>query len=242
MYSGDYIFTYVAVDDFKNKAKCNFTISISDKKAPIFENCITNQTFYVSSKNNTDQLIEWEEPFAYDNVDDKNITTLRSLKHGFLNPGEFLANYTAIDKSGNKNSCLINIVVKEKKCDEIEMPENGLRVCAKNKTTTWCDIRCNFGYGMTDNDSVIENVVLHCDNDKRIWSDEAPECSVVEQPNSVEEVLTISLHSDDLACEELAQNVSFQFEIDTKIKKYFNRKINLSKISRKSYAVIKNVS
>lgn len=209
MYAGNYTFTYVAVDDFKNKAKCNFTILIADNKPPIFENCIVNQTFYVASKNNTTQKVEWEEPFAYDNVDDKNVTVLTSLTHGYLNPGEYIANYTAIDKSGNTNSCLINITVKEKKCDELDKPENGQRICAKNDTMTWCDFRCNFGYGITDNDSVIENVVLNCNNENRIWSSDAvPECSVVEQPNSVEEVLTISLHSEDLLCEEMAQNVS----------------------------------
>ncbi|CRL07619.1 CLUMA_CG020584, isoform A [Clunio marinus] len=207
MYIGNYTFTYVAVDDFKNKAKCNFSLAIVDKTPPKFENCITNQTFYVTSKNNTNQKIEWEEPFAYDNVDDKNVTVMKSLEHGFLNPGEYLVNYTALDNSGNFNSCLITVEVKEKKCDEPEIPENAQRVCAKNLTTTWCDFRCNFGYEIFENDTVIENVVLHCDNDEKIWSKSAgPECVVVEQPNSVEEILTISLNTEDMLCEDLAKN------------------------------------
>ena len=210
MYAGNYTFTYVAVDDFKNKAKCNFTLLIGDNKPPTFENCITNQTFYVPSKNNTDQKVEWEEPFAFDNVDDKNVTILASLAHGFFNPGEYVANYTAVDKAGNANSCIINITVKEKKCDELGKPENGQRICAKNDTMTWCDFRCNFGFGFAENDSVVENVVLSCNNEKRFWSSEViPECSVVEQPNSVEEILTISLHSEELLCEDMAQNVRF---------------------------------
>lgn len=209
MYAGNYTFTYVAVDESKNKAKCNFTISIADKTPPGFENCITNQTFFVPSKNNTDQIIEWLEPFAYDLVDDRNITILNSLQPGLLNPGEYLANYTAVDMSGNTNSCLISVIVKEKKCDELEKPDNGQRICAKNDTTSWCDFRCNFGFSFTDNESLIENVVLHCDNEKRIWSSESiPECSEVVEPNSVKEVLTISLHSENLICEEIAQNVS----------------------------------
>lgn len=226
MYAGNYTFTYVAVDEAKNKAKCNFSISISDNTPPVFENCITSQTFYVTSKNNTDHMIEWEEPFAYDNVDDRNITILTSLNHGFLNPGEHLANYTAVDKSGNKNSCLVNVSVKEKKCDELQNPENGLRICAKNDTKTWCDFRCNFGYGITDNETLIENVVLYCDNEAKVWSSESvPECSVVEQPNSVEEVLTISLHSENLLCEEIAQNVrKFNLIIFIDYKFYFSKK------------------
>lgn len=211
MYAGNYTFTYVAVDDFKNKAKCNFSISIADNTPPIFENCVTNQTFYILTKNNSGQMIEWEEPHAYDSVDDKNITLTISLEPGILSVGKYHTNYTAVDKSGNANSCLMTIIVKEKKCDELERPENGLRVCAKNETHTWCDFRCNFGFGMYDNETVIENIVLTCDNDKRIWSSEnVPECTPVEQPNSVEEVLTISLHSENLQCEDVAQNVSFE--------------------------------
>lgn len=209
MYAGNYTFTYVAVDDFKNKAKCNFSIAIADRTPPVYENCIANQTFYVASKNNSDQVIEWDEPVAYDGVDDKNITTFSSLKHGVLSIGTHIVNYTAIDKSGNMNSCVVTVHVKEKKCDELEMPENGLGVCAKNVSTTWCDFRCNFGFGISENDSLIENIVLHCDHEERVWSSEGfPECSIIEQPNSVKEILSISLDSENLLCEEFAQNVS----------------------------------
>lgn len=207
MYAGNYTFTYVAIDDVKNKAKCNFTIRIADKTPPTFENCIENQTFYVISKN--EEKVEWEEPFVHDNVDDKNITILKTLYHGPLSLGVHLVNYTAIDQSGYQNSCLINITVKEKKCDEHDKPENGQRLCAKNETMTWCDFRCNFNYGMVENDTVIENLLLTCDNDMRIWSqDVIPECTAIEQPNSVEEVITISLNSENLICEDYTKNVS----------------------------------
>lgn len=208
MYAGNYTFTYVAIDEVKNKAKCNFTISIADTTPPIFENCIANQTFYVV--NATSESIEWEEPHIYDNVDDKNITIIKSMNSSaFLPFGEHLVNYTATDRSGNTNSCLINLHVKEKKCDELDKPENGQRVCVKNDTMTWCDFRCNFGYGLMDNDTVIENLLLTCDLETRIWSIETvPECMAIEQPNTVEEVLTISLNSENLLCEDYAKNVS----------------------------------
>ena len=208
MSAGNYSFTYVAVDDFKNKAKCNFTVSIADTTPPIFENCISNQTIYVLTNDNASQKVEWEEPFVYDSVDDKNVHVTASLQHGIYEPGDYIVNYTATDKSGNTNSCLINVFVRERKCDELPKPENGLRVCAKNFTNTWCDFRCNFGYGLTENDSVVENVVLFCDNIKKTWSsDNLPECSKIEQPNSVEEVLTISLDSGNL-CDEESKSVS----------------------------------
>lgn len=210
MYAGNYTFTYVAIDEVKNKAKCNFTLTIADTTPPIFENCIDNQTFFVLSKNN--QKIEWTEPFVYDNIDDKNITVLRNLNHTALSIGEHMVNYTAIDRSGNSNSCIIHINVKEKKCDELEKSENGQRICAKNETMTWCDFRCNFGYGMMENNIVIDNLMLTCDLDNRTWShDTIPQCTSVEQPNSVEEVLTISLHSENLLCDDFFKNVRFFF-------------------------------
>lgn len=208
MYAGNYSFTYIAVDEFKNKAKCNFTISIVDKTPPVFDNCIMNQSFFVLTKNNTEQMIEWEEPSAYDNVDDKNVTVTSNLQFGNFSTGKYIVNYTATDQSFNAKVCSINVTVEERKCDEPQPPEHGFRVCAKNLTNTWCDFRCNFGYGFTVGDS--ENVVLNCDNKEKLWSSETvPECSLIEQPKSVEEILTISVNSDDLSCDEIAKNVRF---------------------------------
>lgn len=207
MYTGEYRFTYVAVDEHKNKAKCNFTISIVDITPPIFENCINSQTIFISVGN---KRVEWDEPFAYDNVDDKNISVKRSDNFGDFNPGEYLIKYTAIDQSGNENYCNINLIVKEKKCEELEKPVNGQRVCFKNETHEWCDFRCDFGFGMYHNDFMLENVLTFCEKTASIWSIEnLPECSLTEQPNSVEEIMTISLDTEHMACEDLEKNVSY---------------------------------
>lgn len=208
MYLGNYTFTYVAIDEVKNKAKCNFTVSIVDVKPPVFENCIENQTFYIASGKNVS--IEWEVPLAYDNVDDRNITIMKNLSHGILDLGEYYINYTAIDQSKNLNSCLIHVSVKERKCDEPEKPENGHRVCAKNDSMTWCDFQCSFGFGIMENLSVVDSLMMHCNNDERVWSREIiPECTAIEQPSSVEEVLTISFNSDALRCEDFTKKVIF---------------------------------
>lgn len=206
MYAGNYSFSYIAVDESKNKAKCNFTIFIIDKTPPVFDNCIKNQTVYVLAKNNSEQMIEWEEPHAYDNVDDKNVTVTSSLQPGFLAAGSYDVIYKAVDKAGNVNHCHINLTVQERKCDEPPAPENGYRVCAKNLTHTWCDFRCDFGFGFIDDS---DNIVLQCDHTNKIWSNESsPDCLLVEQPNSVAEVLTISLNSNELSCDEMSKNVS----------------------------------
>lgn len=61
LYMGNHTFSYVAVDDFKNKAKCNFTISVIDKTQPIIENCVTEQLVFISSIVNSDVFVQWEE-------------------------------------------------------------------------------------------------------------------------------------------------------------------------------------
>lgn len=109
---GNHTFTYVAVDDFKNKAKCNFTISVIDKTPPVLENCVTEQIIFIPNKVNNEVLVEWEEPNAYDNVDDRNVTIIGDLEFGFLNEGQYKINYTIADNSGNINKCVVQLEVK----------------------------------------------------------------------------------------------------------------------------------
>ena len=112
LYLGNYTFTYVAVDDFKNKARCNFSISVIDKTPPAIENCLAQQTFYVPKIFNNTELIEWEEPLAFDNANDENVTTFKSMNFSQLDVGSYQINYTFGDMSGNYNNCLIEVIVK----------------------------------------------------------------------------------------------------------------------------------
>lgn len=206
-YAGEYRFTYVAVDEHKNKAKCNFTISIVDITPPVFENCIENKTVFISKEN---KRVEWDEPFAYDNVDDKNISITQSHNFGDFNPGLYIVKYAAIDQSGNENYCQLNLTVKEKKCEELETPLNGLRVCFKNESHEWCDFRCDFGFGMYHNDIALVNVLTFCEKTAATWTIEnIPECSFIEQPKTVEEIMTISLDTEHMACGDLEKNVGY---------------------------------
>lgn len=102
----------MAVDDFKNKARCNFSISVIDNVPPTIENCLAQQTFYVPKILNNTELIEWEEPLAFDNANDENVTTFKSMNFSQLDVGSYQVNYTFGDMSGNFNSCLIEVIVK----------------------------------------------------------------------------------------------------------------------------------
>lgn len=111
---GNHTFKYIAVDNFKNKARCNFTISIVDINPPVFENCINPSILYIGAeKNKNTTFLEWDEPIAYDN----SFETLyleRSLEFGYLDVGLYNVKYVASDPYGNINECWINVTVQGK--------------------------------------------------------------------------------------------------------------------------------
>lgn len=107
---GDHVFTYVTVDAFKNKARCNFTISVLDVTPPVLDNCIDPEVIKIRS-NNT--LVEWDEPIVYDNSNEP-INVTQSLKPGNISTGVHVVNYTAVDMSNNVNFCILNVTVEGK--------------------------------------------------------------------------------------------------------------------------------
>jgi HYR domain len=180
LFAGNHTFTYVAVDAFKNKAKCNVTIFVIDVTPPVIENCMDPTTFYTVGGNaNNETLIEWDEPKFYDNSEE-NITVYRNLSFGYLKPGEYKVRYNASDIAGNWNVCIINVTVKETHCDNLPSPAEGQTVCAKNTTHTWCEITCKSGFSLYDDadDVHFETLTLYCLNLKPSWKyDVIPDCT-----------------------------------------------------------------
>ncbi|KXJ84393.1 hypothetical protein RP20_CCG009862 [Aedes albopictus] len=199
LYNGTHLFTYVAVDSFKNKAKCNFTVTVIDKTAPVIENCNDPAPFYISSlENHNETMITWDEPIIFDNSDN-NVTVTRSIDFGYLDVGDYQVIYRAEDASGNSAECVLNITIKEYKCENLPSPPNGQTVCAKNVSHTWCEVSCFFDHTFHDRED--STAVLFCNNRDPKWhNDTIPECTAVEKPTAVEEVITISLgtEADDL--------------------------------------------
>ncbi|XP_055618198.1 sushi, von Willebrand factor type A, EGF and pentraxin domain-containing protein 1-like [Toxorhynchites rutilus septentrionalis] len=195
LFSGTHLFTYVAVDSFKNKAKCNFTVTIVDKTAPVFENCYDPPAFYITtSTNKNETLIEWDEPTVFDNSNE-NITMTSNMRFGYHDVGNYQIVYQAKDSSDNVAECTLNITVKEYKCDNLPSPLNGQTVCAKNSSHTWCEISCDIEYTLYDQEN--DSLTLFCKNRHSKWeNDTVPECTPIEKPVAVEEVITISLGSE----------------------------------------------
>lgn len=207
LYLGSHVFQYVAIDSFKNKERCNFTISVIDRTPPqLINGCYDPMPFYISSKiNKNESFIDWEEPQFFDNSH-RPIKLNKTLDFGYLNAGEYKGIYTAIDSSNNTNVCTLNVTVKELKCDNLESPLNGQTICAKNLTHTWCTITCHFGFALLfeeNDDNYMDNITLHCENKKPKWKQKiVPDCTATSEPKSVEEVISISLGSENYICND----------------------------------------
>lgn len=207
----------MAIDSFKNKAKCNFTILVVDKTPPAIENCINPPIFYIPDCSQMIDkslcFIEWEDPIIYDNSN-VDLFVNQTIEPGYLNVGRHNVKYVAVDYVGNANTCTMQIQVETLKCDVLASPANGTSICAKNMTHTWCEVSCNFGYAIYDEleELNLENFKLFCENNFPKWKYELiPDCTVMELPNSVEQIFSISLDSDASVCNDTSATDSVNF-------------------------------
>lgn len=62
---------------------------------------------------------------------------------------------------------------------------------------------CDIGYGIySDDGSLLDTLRLACENREGSWKETKPECSKIDVPESVEEILTISIDSNPFICED----------------------------------------
>lgn len=162
-------------------------------------------SFSQINKNHT--LVEWEEPTVFDNSF-QPVTIERSLNFSYLDAGVHEVRYMAADASQNFAECAVNVTVEERKCQSLVSPTNAQSICARNATHTWCEIVCDSGFTIVKAEEVLDSLQLVCENRDALWVEAPPtECVLLEQPESVEEVFTITLDADPLICEDSeAQN------------------------------------
>lgn len=198
---GDHPFFYVAFDAFQNKAMCEFIVTVLDVVPPTIENCIDPLEMYVPLHVNAldnRSFIDWDPPMIFDNSEEE-VIVIQSIVPGFLGIGIHTASYTATDSSGNQNTCSINITVKAIECDIPAAPLNGDIVCAQNVSHTWCDVACNNGYTIYNND--LDLLRLVCEHNNPFWQySPIPDCTQIEQPESIEQIVEISLPNDMDIC------------------------------------------
>ncbi|XP_035901734.1 sushi, von Willebrand factor type A, EGF and pentraxin domain-containing protein 1-like [Anopheles stephensi] len=193
---GDHEFSYIAMDAFKNKARCSFTVTVIDKTPPVIENCLDAPLHYVSDKSNPQEtFVRWEEPMVYDNAG-RNITITQNVTFGYLPAGKHAVQYRAVDLSGNEAECVLTVEVKQYTCDDIPEPRNGFSICAYNVSHVWCEIGCKEDYMFSLQPE--ETIRMVCDRARPTWGEQldVPECSKVISSSGVEKILTIRLDDD----------------------------------------------
>lgn len=201
---GTHTFNYIAVDAFRNKAKCSFNITVLDITPPNIDNCINPPEIYIPSAPNlisNRTFVDWDAPIIYDNSNtDVNIT--QSIQPGNIGIGMHSVVYTATDLSGNQNDCTLNLTVKPLQCNTLLSPGNGQSLCARNETHTWCDVICDLGFTIYDaDDEQSDHVRLLCENDNPQWAhDPLPDCTKIELPETIEQVFSITLDDDVAIC------------------------------------------
>lgn len=199
---GSHTFSYIAVDSFRNKAKCNFNVTVLDITPPNIDNCMDPPDIFIPSAANlmdNRTFVDWDAPIIYDNSNiDVNVT--QSIQPGHIGIGQHYVNYVAEDSSGNQNTCTLNISVKAMQCNTLASPGNGQALCAKNETHTWCDVVCDLGFTIHDgSDEPTDQMRLFCENENPQWArDPLPDCTKIELPDSIEQVFSITLDDDAL--------------------------------------------
>lgn len=168
---GETIVTYYAVDASGNGAKCNFTVTILDMEAPIFENCQDPPPYLVGKEG---ILIEWDEPHVTDNSGNE-LSILKSIDFGPLPIGTTKVEYTAVDLFNNSNSCVLNITVQLSSCEN-EIPR-GLDQCDSGPDGLFCVVTCEEGYAFAMSDKAT------CESPSINWI--VPECTPTEIPKEI---------------------------------------------------------
>lgn len=225
---GDHTFFYVAIDAFKNKAKCNFTITVMDITPPIMENCVNPPEIYIptsptASPNRT--FVDWDPPIVYDNSNTE-VNVTQSLAAGQLGVGVHQVTYRGVDLAGNENVCVMNVTVSALQCDQLPPPANGQSLCAKNVTHTWCELLCDLGHTMYHNETADERsddtLKAFCEHDVAKWSIETVvDCTKTESPDMLEQVFSLTLDNDaDAVCDDSDAANKFQAEMEARLREH----------------------
>ncbi|XP_044727906.1 sushi, von Willebrand factor type A, EGF and pentraxin domain-containing protein 1-like [Chrysoperla carnea] len=199
---GKTVITYLAMDAFKNKATCNFTVEIKDIEPPVIENCIDPVPFLVDN----DKIdIIWEEPKIYDNS--QQIVKVEKNFTGQFSFGVTPVKYVATDLANNTNECVLNITVDKSTCEPISDPVYGKSICDNVPDGVQCVITCEEGYAynIIDDDDINvksnsnnDSAIILCNNTNPIWYlNEIPDCSVTEIPNEILQRGTLDFDIDE---------------------------------------------
>jgi len=107
---GETIFTFTAEDDAGNIETCSYTVSVVDVTPPIFTDCPSDSTVYLTA-NSCTATINYGNPLASDNCNVTISQTAGPSNGADLGPGEYHYEITASDNAGNTVICVFSYTV-----------------------------------------------------------------------------------------------------------------------------------
>lgn len=107
---GETTFEFTTQDDGGNTATCSYTVTVVDDTAPIFSNCPSDSTLYLSPGSCT-IIANYETPVASDNCSVTISKTSGPANGASLGIGTYTYEITATDNAGNSSICAFTYTV-----------------------------------------------------------------------------------------------------------------------------------
>ncbi|XP_077977748.1 hyalin-like [Glandiceps talaboti] len=108
---GDTTVTCEATDSSNNNGQCQFTISVQDNEAPIFDPACPQDISQNTDAGSSTTTVNWSEPQAKDNTG--ILTPTRTYEGNTFSIGDTVVQYSAEDNSGNRVSCEFTVTVTD---------------------------------------------------------------------------------------------------------------------------------
>ncbi|XP_071804422.1 uncharacterized protein [Asterias amurensis] len=109
---GQWMVMYVATDSIGQTASCDFSVTITDNEMPVIQNCPTNITRVTTAGSMV--AVSWNPPSSSDNSGEYSMTVNDNHVSGdTFALGVYNVIYTAMDPSGNAETCVFVITIEE---------------------------------------------------------------------------------------------------------------------------------
>ncbi|XP_033099724.1 uncharacterized protein LOC117103264 [Anneissia japonica] len=131
---------YTAYDDSGNTGTCSFLVIVEDNEKPEISQCPNDTTILPDFGQNSAEVV-WDEPIVTDNVDETPTVISNIKSNTSLIIGAHIVRYTAIDQSGNSETCMFTVTVLDGEPPEfMDCPGNITQPTDEDKRTarvTW---------------------------------------------------------------------------------------------------------
>ncbi|XP_038051960.1 uncharacterized protein LOC119724809 isoform X2 [Patiria miniata] len=109
---GQTIVVYTATDPSGNSVNCSYRVIVMDYEVPVFTFCPEDLTLNLENVGDLSIVPSWDTPVATDNAGPPNVTT-DYMGEAFAVNTTTTVTYTAVDSSGNPNTCSFTVTIAD---------------------------------------------------------------------------------------------------------------------------------